>query len=150
MNSLQCLLVLVVVCIIGSVPVARAYSARSVSGHIFNFSNHSISLATGTCLLAHGILSTSPPSYIPANQIASFEADSDGFMTGTEGECEYAIDNVGVLFTIFWDNPYIGDNTFSSKLDPDNIGYSTVYNSTQGDHASVTYTLTLDSILEHK
>lgn len=44
-----------------------------------------------------------------------FESESDGFSTGTEGNCDYNADNGAGNFSMFWDNPFIGGNRFSAQ-----------------------------------
>jgi hypothetical protein len=115
-------------------------SARSVEATIINQSNATL-LLSGNCKLDHGILSQSPEAAIPPSSTATFLAESDGFMTGTEGTCVYTISGVGSQVIIYWDNPFIGANTFGISLKPTTPLFTASYNANTGNNAQVTYTI---------
>ncbi|HEY5242605.1 MAG TPA: hypothetical protein VIJ22_14095 [Polyangiaceae bacterium] len=76
----------------------------------------------GSGVLCHGKWTEggwAPPAKIPGKTGASWQSQSDGFLTGTEGWVKYVIQNTGVdarsggipclneLVYIHWDNPFI-------------------------------------------
>ncbi|MBV8843978.1 MAG: hypothetical protein JO307_14310 [Bryobacterales bacterium] len=66
--------------------------------------------------LCHGSWTNdvSPPSTIPNQSTASWESESSGIATGTEGWVKYQITNptscVPELVYIYWDNPFVWAN----------------------------------------
>ena len=58
-------------------------AARSVKCILENDTSLALTLANAE--LAHGIFATPPPSAVPPKTTVGWEAESDGFMTGTEG-----------------------------------------------------------------
>jgi hypothetical protein len=63
--------------------------------------------------LCHGSF-TDPfsfPQTINAGDSATWEAESSGVATGTEGWVKYQVTGVGDIITFYWTNPFVG-NTF--------------------------------------
>ncbi len=120
-------------------------SARSTR---VNFEN-----ATNCCLilvgssLQHGIWNGSPPGVIAVQSTASWQNDSDGFMTGDQGSASYAAVQVhngspvciGYV-VISWDNPYVGSNSYSMSAP---AGLSISYTGGGGNNATINVTLKL-------
>lgn len=86
--------------------------------------------------LAHGIWTEDmfPPQVIPSGSTVSFQAESDGFMTGDEGVITYS-GPIG-QFRFVFDNPYNGSNSYDDEV-PD--GYVAVRSGGGGDNADVTW-----------
>ena len=119
-------------------------AARSVQVTFINKTDQSLTRLGYN--LSHGEWSSSegnaetPPATIDAKQEnAQWASESDGFMTGTEGVCTYAIASGGSV-EVTWDIPFLpaGDNSYSSTT-PD--GYSCNHTAGDGDNATVTFTL---------
>ena len=68
-----------------------------------------------------------------------FESESDGVMTGTQGWATYT-SSFGEKFTVKWDNPYSGGNSYSCSIDP---AYKISHKGGGGDNAEVTFTIEL-------
>lgn len=97
--------------------------------------------------LSHGVWSDNeslvPPEQLPKVSLNDngdaqpgviyFESESQGVMTGTEGFVDYA--NDGNTIHIYWDNPYIGSNSFSVAV-PD--AYAASFTDYHGNNADVT------------
>lgn len=88
--------------------------------------------------LSGGIWDVVPPEKIAPGKPGVFESESDGFLTGTEGEADYTIDREGTV-KFFWDDPYAGSNKYSYQAPK---GYAVEISGGDGDNANVTFTLT--------
>lgn len=83
----------------------------------------------GGMSLNHGVWSDDearvPPEHLPKASLDGdgnpqpgvifFESESQGFATGTEGSVDYNSDR-GETLHIFWDNPFVGGNSFSASV----------------------------------
>ncbi|MFE9775773.1 Crystal protein ET79 [Streptomyces sp. NPDC005931] len=89
--------------------------------------------------LTHGTWSENllPPDRVYPMSNAIWQSESNGFMTGTEGQAVYNMFNVGTV-GISWNNPYVGDNTYSCSVPP---GYTCRQDGGRGDNAAVTFTV---------
>ncbi len=89
---------------------------RSVTSTLKNEGKHDLILESTT--LDHGIWSAAgqPPARIAQGAEGRWGSESNGFMTGTEGTAIYAVDGTGAKLTVYWDNPFVGDNTFTQSL----------------------------------
>ncbi len=89
--------------------------------------------------LDHGVWCENdlPPETIDPHSSGTWCSESNGFMTGTEGEAIYNLDNVG-LVKVTWDNPYSGHNSYSASAPK---GYEIATSGGSGDNANVTFTL---------
>jgi hypothetical protein len=100
-----------------------------------------VALRRTNLTLNHGIFSGNgnavPPENIPNLTRASWQSESDGFATGTEGSVTYASD-AGDVF-IHWDNPFVGSNGLGVGV-PNSIIVE--HGSIDGNDAAVTITLT--------
>lgn len=122
-------------------------AARSTVINVTNNSKYNLRLITSSQKLPHGEWITYPPDRITKNSTpngpghASWETDSDGFMTGTEGECSYSFTDDDEIYdiNIKWDNPFSGENTYS--IHPDNDLVRCTYTADKGNNASVTFTI---------
>lgn len=86
-------------------------AARSVACTLINQTGEPLSLA-GPPQLDHGILTPGqapPPS---CGGSAAWSAESEGFMTGTEGRVTYRGPSGSVV--LYWDNPFIGGNEYNA------------------------------------
>ena len=91
---------------------------RSVACTLKNESKHDLVL--DRVELDHGIWSAAgqPPARVARGAEGRWESESNGVMTGTEGTAVYRVGDTGALLTIYWDNPFVGDNTFTQILFP--------------------------------
>jgi len=53
-----------------------------------------------------------PPSRVYTGTTWSWQSQSDGFMTGTEGSAVYTLQGTSANVEIRWDNPYVGGNSY--------------------------------------
>jgi len=98
--------------------------------------------------LDHGIWKEQPPQII--GDRAEWESESDGFLTGTEGRVNYALEDVdgnhlGDL-ALHWDNPFIGSNSYDESVSPQaqnatDSGFSIAHVGGGGDNATVRFVL---------
>jgi hypothetical protein len=88
--------------------------------------------------LPHGVWTSFPPENIGPGDVMSWQTESDGFMTGTEGKVEYRSDSESEKLFVKWDNPFIGSNSYQEGA-PN--GYRVDRAGGAGDNASVTFTL---------
>ena len=113
-------------------------SARSATIKLQNKTKSKLSL-TGA-KLSHGVWSENqyPPESIEAGGSGTWESESDGFMTGTQGSASYHLVDSGTV-TVSWDNPYAGSNSYSDSAPK---GFTISRTGGSGDNAVVTFTLT--------
>jgi hypothetical protein len=64
--------------------------------------------------LSHGIWTVLPPESLPKATSRFWMSESNGILTGTEGSVRYGSSFGDV--TIYWDNPYIGGNSYSCTV----------------------------------
>lgn len=104
-------------------------ASRSIEVTLVNETAEDLTL-TGTNL-EHGVFASPPPINIGGNASGDWTAESDGFMTGTEGSATYAVGAAGVAH-FRWDVPFVGDNQFSSAV---SSGFSMLPDGGQGSNA---------------
>ena len=83
-----------------------------------------------------------PPPEIPAGATMWWESESDGVAQGTEGRAEYQIGDTGVPITWYWDNPYLGMNSYRQTVGP---GFGISFSGGLGDDANPIYTVAPDT-----
>ena len=121
--------------------LGTADAARSVLTTVDNQTGRDLSRQNEH--LDHGIWTENeyPPEIISANSTQQYQAESQGFMTGTEGYSLYKIDD-GLTVKFYFDNPYIGANGYKVNLEGQGTAdYEGSFNGGGGNNASVTYTL---------
>ncbi|MEU0661926.1 Crystal protein ET79 [Streptomyces lavendulocolor] len=114
-----------------------AQAARST--HV-TFNNHTDRLMLRTdARLAWGVWTANqyPPESIPPGNTRSWQSESEGFATGTEGEATYVLQGVGNV-RIKWNNPYVGSNSYECSAP---AGYQCRRSGGGGDNASPVFTL---------
>ena len=114
-------------------------SARSVKATVVNTTDQVLTLRSSE--LGHGVWVQQPPATIEPHSSGTFEADSDGILTGVEGNVAYNIgkgQNQSV--SLYFDNPYVGTDSFTATVTPP-TAYSCAVTSSGGNDAQVTYTL---------
>ncbi len=111
-------------------------AARSISIVLHNHTDQDLTLTSSD--LPHGAWTQKPPDNIDADADGSWESESDGIATGTQGSAVYAIGGDGDSVLISWDNPFAGTNKFSFNL---SSGYALYQDGWEGDNASIEYTL---------
>eukprot|EP00742_Colponemidia_sp_Colp-10_P008078 GILJ01008719.1.p1 GENE.GILJ01008719.1~~GILJ01008719.1.p1 ORF type:complete len:624 (-),score=83.02 GILJ01008719.1:159-2030(-) len=85
---------------------------RNVLCVIVNLTTHEL-VRRDDGALQHGVWQELPPERIPSMAIAEFGCQSQGFMTGTEGEVRYAVLTLPGSFQFYWNNPYLGKPAFN-------------------------------------
>ena len=110
-------------------------AARSVACTLINQTGEPLTLE-GPPQLDHGILTPGqapPPS---CDGSAAWSAESEGFMTGTEGRVTYRGPSGKV--TVFWNNPFVGGNDYDMALTGDYVLVK-VQGPKVGSNVSATY-----------
>ena len=91
-------------------------AARSVT---INFDNTTdVALVLAKAHLDHGIWGNDPPARIEAGESRTWEAESDGLATGTEGFVDFSLDlGPGAVGTVhvYFDNPFVGSNSYDQS-----------------------------------
>ncbi|MFF4590873.1 Crystal protein ET79 [Streptomyces sp. NPDC001388] len=118
-------------------PAAAPSAARSTGVTVNNYSGSGMQRVWAG--LAHGCWTDGqlPTDYLPSGRSTAWGSQSCGFMTGTEGDADFAVD--GGQVKIHWNNPWAGSNSYSCTV-PD--GYSCTRSGGSGDNANVTFTVT--------
>ena len=113
-------------------------AARSTHVILVNDTGFTLSL-TGSNL-SHGEWSAgaAPPATVAANSTASWQSESDGIATGTEGTADFAVLTTGASLHFHWDNPFIGSNSYDDAAP---IGLPLSQSGGGGDNATVTWVL---------
>ena len=113
-------------------------AARSVTVTFTN--NCDLALIRNNGNLSHGEWDTEPPLRIEAGTTVTWESESDGVATGTEGEVYYDIETfagqTGGQVHVHWDDPFIGSNSYDESC-PD--GYQIGRSGGSGNDADVTW-----------
>jgi hypothetical protein len=119
-------------------------AARSVSVNFVNNADVALIRASGS--LSHGIWTSQPPGRIEAGTTGSWESESSGFATGTEGEVTYNIETgpgqTSGSAHFHWDNPFIGSNSYDEAVP---VGYKADRSGGDGDNATVNWTFDCSS-----
>ncbi|MEU9077990.1 hypothetical protein [Kitasatospora sp. NPDC048538] len=120
---------------------ASVRAARSTTVVLNNTSDRALVLTSDN--LDHGCWTHEPPARIEAGASASWESESCGFMTGTEGSAFFAIDGEsGPDLRIHWDNPFYGSNSYSETVPS---GYKINRTGGDGNDATATYAFDCNS-----
>jgi hypothetical protein len=105
--------------------------ARTVRITLRNATNFTLTKIKGD--QCHGSF-TDPfnfPQTINSGESATWEAESSGLGTGTEGWVKYQASGVGDIITIYWDNPFVGNTFFGFRASSDDsIDPRQVFNAT--------------------
>ena len=122
-------------------PMATA--ARSVIVTFHNQTTHTLYLWYD--YLGSGIWTQQPPESIPPGGTVLWGSESNGFMTGTSGHVTYEFDfstwYSAKYFTIYWNNPYVGSNSYAVKTFGIDGMFHIVRSGGSGNNAQVTFTL---------
>jgi hypothetical protein len=116
-------------------------AARSISIVLHNTTDQDLTLTSSD--LPHGIWTSKPPDNIGPQADGSWESESDGIGTGTQGSLVFSIGGSGDSVLIGWDNPIAGTNKFSINL---SSGYALYQSGWDGDNASIEYTLEVSAL----
>lgn len=87
-------------------------------------------------VLSHGTWTSQPPQTLAANASGTWQSESNGFLTGTEGWVVYGTE-VGQV-EIYWNNPFSGSNNYKCRTPPSS-GYSCRVTGGSGNNASATF-----------
>ncbi|MEV7779493.1 aegerolysin family protein [Kitasatospora sp. NPDC088351] len=120
-------------------PRSRSLVQAKRSTHVTLNNNSGQLLSRNGASLDWGIRSDNqlPTFNIMPGQSGSWQSESEGFMTGTEGEVSYLVAGAGNV-VVHWNNPYYGSNSYSCTA-PANYTCSRTGGS--GDNATVAFTL---------
>jgi hypothetical protein len=113
-------------------------AARSTQVILVNGTGFTLSL-TGSGL-SHGEWSSGaqPPSSVAANATVSWQSESDGFATGTEGTADFTVVSTGASLHFHWDNPFVGSNSYDESAP---VGLTLERSGGGGENATVTWVL---------
>ncbi|HEX4961634.1 MAG TPA: hypothetical protein VF173_12395 [Thermoanaerobaculia bacterium] len=119
-------------------------AARSVTVNFVN--NSDVALIQDSTSLSHGIWTTQPPARIEAGTTVSWESESSGVATGTEGEATFKIETgpgqTDGSAHFHWDNPFVGSNSYDEATP---VGYKVDRSGGDGDNATVNWTFDCSS-----
>lgn len=90
-----------------------AFMIRSVTCVVVNQSARDLLLSHDE--IAHGSYDSPLPASVPAGGSARWTSSTCGFMTGTEGFVVFDVVGTTGKFTVRWDNPFIGENSFGQS-----------------------------------
>lgn len=126
-------------------------AARSTAVHFLNGTRNT-RLYRVDYGLQHGEWSSEPPSTVEPGQDVSWQSESAGFMTGTEGYVRYypvdaTTDSVGIpspapdaaTVYLYWDNPWAGSNSYNQSA-PALYAVNRAGDGS-GDNASISFSL---------
>ncbi|MFD0402295.1 aegerolysin family protein [Kitasatospora sp. NPDC127121] len=113
-------------------------AARSTSINLTN--NSGKLLVRSGSSLRWGIWSDNmlPPSMVQPGVTAKWASESDGFMTGTEGEVTFDVSGESNKVRVYWNNPYTGSNGYSCSAPS---GYKCTWQGGSGDNAAISFNL---------
>ena len=126
------LIVILLVCIAGT--TAAHGAARSTHVIIQNETDKTMLFVRGH--LDHGRVTQKPPSRIAPGATGELQAESHGFMTGTEGYVAYRLEGVNGEARFGWNNPFYGRNSASASGPP---GYPASHIGNRGNRTLVFY-----------
>lgn len=111
-------------------------AARSYLIQVTNLTGQTLELDRTRTDLKHGKWSNSgsdtPPDTIGNPHTGNFGSESDGLMTGTEGQATYTSSSGD--FVIYWDNPYVGSDETSVQTPQ---GFTSTKEDSKGDNATL-------------
>ena len=88
----------------------------------------------------HGERCVLAPDTIAPGASGTWELRSDGFQTGCEGWMEWTVGDNGLTVELKYDNPFYGSNSYPCSVN--STSYDIGRDGGDGDHATVTFTLT--------
>ncbi|MFI6297958.1 hypothetical protein ACIBEJ_40650 [Nonomuraea sp. NPDC050790] len=90
--------------------------------------------------LMHGVWTNGiePPQTVMPGETVSWESESDGVATGTEGRLQYRVGDGGPIIEMHWSNPFVGANTFDEVCV---TGKALLRSGGDGENARVSWTL---------
>jgi hypothetical protein len=119
-------------------------AARSVTVNFVN--NSDVALIRDSGSLSHGIWTVQPPGRIEVGTTVSWESESSGVLTGTEGEVTYKIETgpgqTDGSAHFHWDDPFVGSNSYDEAVP---VGYKSDRSGGDGDNATVNWTFDCSS-----
>lgn len=90
-----------------------AVMIRSVVCRLVNESDRELVMSSEALL--HGSYDAPPPGRVAAGSSAEWRSSTCGFMTGTEGRVAFGVAGTEGKFEVYWDNPFIGENSFTQR-----------------------------------
>jgi hypothetical protein len=77
-----------------------------------------------------------PPDPIAPRATGLFTSQSNGLLTGTQGNVQYRLDADGTIFHLEWDNPFVGDNEALCRVEGPNADFYATASVTGGGNTS--------------
>jgi hypothetical protein len=122
-------------------------AARSAQINFANRTSQTLVLPPNGATLSGGEWSPElmPPSSISANSEVTWQSESDGFLTGTQGTAVYVFQGAGTTISVIvsWDNPYDGSSTYSAVVNPQSSGYQAQGSTPDNDADNATFNVQL-------
>lgn len=115
------------------------FLSRTVVCTIQNSSDQTLTRKRGH--LSHGEwVSGFPPDYIRPGEVGTWSSQTAGLFTGVQGIAEYSLPD-GSVFEVRWNNPYVGENSFSQARTPngDQTSVPASGDDPHADDVNVTY-----------
>ncbi|MQA87487.1 MAG: hypothetical protein GEV03_23390 [Streptosporangiales bacterium] len=119
--------------------VVQRAASRSVAALLENKTQATLRQVSNT--LAHGVWAAKPPAEVAPGTTARWSSESSGFMTGTEGSVDFAIEGAATPCRFSWNNPFIGSNSVSASAPP---GYKIIHSGLSGNNGTVAFQLIRD------
>ncbi|MFI9235370.1 aegerolysin family protein [Streptomyces sp. NPDC053079] len=126
----------------GEAGAERVNAARSVE--VFMTNSTRCDLVLITARLDHGEWTRRPPAFIERGDTITWESESNGVLTGTEGEADFVTQgcrnpaNNTKRLHLHWNNPYVGSNSYDTAGTDGAFRVTIVGGS--GNHAGVQFT----------
>ena len=85
-----------------------------------------VSLRLVASSLSHGDWDVPIPAAVGPQSVIAWTTESDGLWTGTQGTAQFAVESdPSQIVTLNWDNPFVGDNSFSASAPaPFHVSYT--------------------------
>ncbi|MFD5507533.1 Crystal protein ET79 [Streptomyces sp. NPDC059761] len=112
-------------------------AARSTTVKLMNRTPNSMERTSSSLQAGMWTDGMVPPDQVYPFSDGTWQSESNGVMTGTEGAAVYSMLDVGSV-TIRWSNPYVGSNGYSCSV-PN--GFLCKQGGGSGDNATVTFTV---------
>lgn len=115
-------------------------AARSTVVSFVNYTNAKLVRKTWTMNHGEWTANRLPPEAIPGQTRKEWGSESDGFATGTEASVVYSSPSGDI--TVYWDNPYVGSNSYNCNA-PSSYICRRTDGTGGGDNAWVEFTLNM-------
>lgn len=88
--------------------------------------------------VSHGAFNPFPPEIVKAGEAATWKTEGS-ILTGTQALAYYGIEGSDIEFALYWDNPLVGSNSYSSTVNNNDGTYPVFAAGTAGNDSSVSF-----------